>query len=118
MEGIDRMDEIMSQLQEHLKPVIDFGAKGNVHHYNRAWEKIDAWFSKHARQIVHSPIDEDKLHQVCIDAAREFIKDQGNIRHASYIVEEDLPGSEDDGLMVKVTIGWVPALEADGDSMK
>jgi len=49
MKGNDRMDEIMSQLREHLKPVVDSGARGNMHHYNRAWEKIDKWFGKHAQ---------------------------------------------------------------------
>ena len=46
MEGNKRMEEIMCKIREHLKPVVDFGANGNIHHYNRVWEKIDAWFKK------------------------------------------------------------------------
>jgi len=46
MEGNERMEEIMAQIKNHLKPTIDYGAKGNIHHYNRTWEKIDAWFNK------------------------------------------------------------------------
>ena len=48
MYGNNRMEEIMADIEEHLKPVIDYGARGNVHHYNRVWEKIDKWFGKHA----------------------------------------------------------------------
>lgn len=50
MQGNDRMEEIMAEIREHLLPVIDYGANGNVHHYNRVWEKIDRWFKKHASQ--------------------------------------------------------------------
>lgn len=46
MIGNPRMEEIMHQIKEHLKPVIDYGANGNIHHYNRTWEKIDKWFKK------------------------------------------------------------------------
>ena len=46
MEGNARMEEIMMEIKEHLKPVIDHGAIGNIHHYNRVWEKIDAWFHR------------------------------------------------------------------------
>lgn len=46
MQGNKRMEEIMMEIKEHLKPVIDYGANENVHHYNRVWEKIDRWFIK------------------------------------------------------------------------
>lgn len=37
------MEAIMGQIKEHLLPTIDSGANGNIHHYNRVWEKIQAW---------------------------------------------------------------------------
>lgn len=49
MEGNNRMEEIMSDIKEHLRPVVDSGAMGNIHHYNRVWEKIDRWFTKYYR---------------------------------------------------------------------
>ena len=50
MYGNERMEEIMADIKDHLLPVIDCGANGNIHHYNRAWEKIDQWFKKYASQ--------------------------------------------------------------------
>jgi hypothetical protein len=47
MEGTPLMEEIMAQLKEHLLPTKDMGANGNVHHYNRVWEKIEEWHNKH-----------------------------------------------------------------------
>lgn len=47
MEGTPLMEEIMAQLAEHLLPTKDMGANGNVHHYNRVWEKIEEWHNKH-----------------------------------------------------------------------
>ena len=43
MKGTPNMEEIMAEIKEHLLPTIDFGANGNIHHYNRVWEKIARW---------------------------------------------------------------------------
>lgn len=51
MRGNLNMEVIMAQLREHLLPTIDSGANGNVHHYNRVWEKIEAWVSKPPNQV-------------------------------------------------------------------
>ncbi len=40
------MEVIMGQIEEHLLPTVDSGANGNVHHYNRVWEKIELWALK------------------------------------------------------------------------
>ncbi len=50
MTGLPAMEEIMAQIAEHLKPVIDNGAMGNVHHYNRAWEKIEKWHEEEMKK--------------------------------------------------------------------
>ena len=52
MKGTSNMEVIMAQIREHLLPTIDHGAKGNVHHYNRVWEKISVWASKPPNQEV------------------------------------------------------------------
>ena len=45
MQGKPNMETIMSQIKEHLLPTVDHGANGNIHHYNRVWEKIEKWAS-------------------------------------------------------------------------
>lgn len=47
MESNKIIEEIMQDIKEHLLPVVDNGANGNVHHYNRVWEKIERWRDKH-----------------------------------------------------------------------
>jgi hypothetical protein len=47
MQGNDAMEEIMAQIKEHLLPVKEMGANGNVHHYNRVWDKISRWHRKY-----------------------------------------------------------------------
>ena len=48
MKGSKAMEEIMADVRPHLLPVIDHGANGNIHHFNRVREKIEAWFDKYA----------------------------------------------------------------------
>lgn len=50
MQGTPNMEEIMSQIKGHLLPTIDHGANGNIHHYNRVWEKIEKWASASSKQ--------------------------------------------------------------------
>ena len=46
MKGTVNMETIMAEIKEHLLPTIDSGANGNIHHYNRVWEKIEKWASE------------------------------------------------------------------------
>lgn len=54
MQGTKLMEEIMAEIRDHLKPVIDMGAGGNIHHYNRVWEKIEAWHNRHLGENTHA----------------------------------------------------------------
>jgi hypothetical protein len=53
MKGTDLMEEIMAEISEHLRPVIDHGAMGNIHHYNRVWEKIEDWHNRHLGEATN-----------------------------------------------------------------
>ena len=57
MQGTIDMQIIMDQIKEHLLPTIDHGANGNIHHYNRTWEKIEKWAS--------SLIDQKQINNKC-----------------------------------------------------
>ena len=54
MKLVNRMEEIMVDLEEHLKPTVDNGADENIHHYNRTLEKIGRWFSRHNTQPANA----------------------------------------------------------------
>jgi hypothetical protein len=59
MQGNALMEEIMADIGPHLKPVIDMGARGNVHHYNRVWEKIEEWHNRHVGEDTRTPQKEE-----------------------------------------------------------
>lgn len=64
MQGNKNMETIMSQIKEHILPTVDYGANGNIHHYNRVWEKIEEWAS--ATTNTQIPISSIKVSSECV----------------------------------------------------